>query len=283
MNSAKNRFTINWKVKSFIYYILGKIQGDKILWLLQTHISKRMYVKTDIAVEWKRHLNAYNQFKSANASAIFEFGAGKSLVQNIYLSKFISEQIVVDLSRMLDIRAVNLALSAHRPDLKVQVQTADELMQMGILYHAPLDASKLPIPSGTVSMVLSTNTLEHIPISSIKEILNETYRILAKGGGVSFQIDYSDHYAHTDPNIPLNNFLKYSDASWEKYNHRMHYQNRLRHYQYLKLIEEAGFKIVKEEFETSDGISPIALDKIFDPHEASVYAISGYICAKKDG
>ena len=59
---------------------------------------------------------------------------------------------------------------------------------------------------------------------------------LKKNGMISAIIDYSDHYAHTDPAIGLLNFLNYSSDDWKKYNHESHYQNRLRHYEYIDIF-----------------------------------------------
>jgi len=91
----------------------------------------------------------------------------------------------------------------------------------------------------------STNTLEHIPKKDILLILKESYRILNKGGILSVIIDYEDHWSFRDKNISVYNFLKYSSSEWKRYNPSLHYQNRMRHSDYLSLISQTDFKIVK--------------------------------------
>ena len=63
---------------------------------------------------------------------------------------------------------------------------------------------------------------------------------------MSFIIDYCDHYSYFDKNISAYNFLRYPDSTWRLFNPSLHYQNRLRHRDYLDLIKSAGFEILEE-------------------------------------
>ena len=92
----------------------------------------------------------------------------------------------------------------------------------------------------------STNTLEHIPVADIRLILKECRRLLKKDGIISFIIDYKDHYSYCDPKITVYNFLKYTDSAWRWYSPAFHYQNRLRHKDHIRLIQEAGFEVIEE-------------------------------------
>jgi hypothetical protein len=89
--------------------------------------------------------------------------------------------------------------------------------------------------------------LEHIPRDSIIGIFTELKRIVRPGGLISAVIDYSDHYAHTDGSISLLNFLRLSGREFDKYNHRVHFQNRLRHYDYEEIFAGLGFEILRNE------------------------------------
>ena len=51
------------------------------------------------------HKNALNKYKIK--AIVYEFGAGKSLIQNLYLSNFVNRQFVVDLYPMLDFELVD--------------------------------------------------------------------------------------------------------------------------------------------------------------------------------
>src|SRR5438067_829197 len=110
-----------------------------------------------------------------------------------------------------------------------------------------------PVPSsgrreaGSVDCITSTNTLEHIPPDDLAAILRECYRILAPSGLVSLDIDYQDHYSFFDPRITAYNFLRYSARTWSFFSPSLHYQNRLRHPDYLELVKAAGFKIIEEK------------------------------------
>jgi hypothetical protein len=77
-------------------------------------------------------------------------------------------------------------------------------------------------------------TLEHIPENVIIDIFKEASRILKKGSICVHFIDLSDHFQHQDGTISSINFLKYSNAHWEKIaGNEFAYCNRLRALEYL--------------------------------------------------
>jgi SAM-dependent methyltransferase len=112
---------------------------------------------------------------------------------------------------------------------------------------APLDLRASSFTDGAFDACISTNTLEHIPGSDIVKIFTELRRVVRHDGLLSAVIDYSDHYAHTDARIGPLNYLQYSSAEFAKYNHSVHYQNRLRHYDYLRIFKELGYAIVEDQ------------------------------------
>ena len=71
-------------------------------------------------------------------------------------------------------------------------------------------------------------------------------RTLKDTGIVSLIVDYSDHYSHTDNSIGPLNYLNYNELEWAKFNHNCHFQNRLRHYDYVEILHYCGFKVVEE-------------------------------------
>jgi SAM-dependent methyltransferase len=136
----------------------------------------------------------------------------------------------------------------------------DELRRLhGITYRAPCDARSTTLRTGSIDVITSTNTLEHIPPGDIRGILAECHRILADDGLLSFQIDYEDHYSFFDRRISGYNFLRYSDAAWRVWNPDLHYQNRLRHRDYREMIEAAGFEILDEHRRDGDAVERAAL------------------------
>ena len=63
---------------------------------------------------------------------------------------------------------------------------------------------------------------------------------------LSCRIDLEDHYSRFDRSVSRYNFLRYSDRRWSLVNSSLHYQNRLRYPDYARLVEGAGFEILRE-------------------------------------
>lgn len=234
---------IDWKLKSFLYTALGYLPSGT-LYTIQRHVTGRSKVRASaISPNWLFH---EENITKTGAKSLIEFGAGKSLIQNLYLSKLSIEQTLVDLFRMVDIDQVNDAIGLL-VGLGVEidgrnVNSLDDLKQIyGIDYKAPVDMRNTAFDDGSFDICISTNTLEHISENDIRDIFAELYRVIKPGGGVSAKIDYSDHYSHTDKKIEGMNFLKYSDSQWAKHNHDNHYQNRLRHGHFKKIFREVGY------------------------------------------
>jgi hypothetical protein len=54
--------------------------------------------------------------------------------------------------------------------------------------------------------------------------------------------------------------LYYADEEWEKYNPSLHYQNRLRHRDYVELFAQQGFEVLEERRLESDERTLVQLD-----------------------
>ncbi len=137
--------------------------------------------------------------------------------------------------------------------------------EFAVEYVAPLDAGNTNFESNSFDYVISNVTLEHIPYKDIERIFGECNRILKPGGLISATVDYSDHFAHSDPNISVFNYIKYSDLEWEKYNSSIHFQNRLKRSDYIKLLTNSGFEIVNlfSIVSKENELKDIKLDKKF--------------------
>jgi len=243
-------FQINWKLKCFIYWILYFLSLRKILFYIQKKITKRSYSSIgEMFYSYKMH---FNSLKIHKCKKILEFGAGKSLEQNIYLSlKFNNKirQIVIDLYKMIDFNLVNFAKDQLQKKLKINfklknIKNLTDLKKIfNIEYYAPLNI--IDLKEKKFDAIISTNVIEHIPKKNLEIILDKFRKIIKKQGILSFLIDYSDHYAHTDMNINSVNFLKYSDQEFKKYNTPLLFQNRLRHYDYINIFKNKKFRILK--------------------------------------
>lgn len=240
---------IPWKLKSTAFRMIDRFGATGLLYWLQTNLTKR--ARTHIgagSANWQIHRQ---HLSTLVGPAVFEFGAGKSLQQNLYLSQFVASQTVVDLFPMIDLQLVDQAarVLADLPDGPPYrpITELRHLSQYAIEYVAPCDAGATGLASGCFDACISTNTLEHIPAADITRIVVELRRIIRSGGLVSAIIDYSDHYAHTDAGICRLNYLQFTEAEFKKHNHSVHFQNRLRHNDYLKIFAACGFEVLYAE------------------------------------
>ena len=275
---------IPWKLKSFVFGFIDYFNASELLYFLQKNVTGRSLADKSLSPEiWEGHKKYLVKYGAH--SKIFEFGGGKSLAQNLFLSDTVQSQIVVDLNPMLDFGLVNsvreilseiVSLKSKSP-----IENLSDLEKYGIKYKAPFDAAKTDFDEKIFDACISTNTLEHIPGSNIVEIFCELHRTLKDGGIVSARIDYSDHYAHTDSNITLLNYLKFCEPSWKKYNHQCHYQNRLRHYDYIRIFEDSGFKVVEEMLIFDEKNIPQELENRFAGYDETWKATAAHIVLKK--
>lgn len=272
---------INWKLKSIIFSLIDLFRADFLLYFLQRNVTRRSRILPAEGSEtWKAHQKALIDNHCTNF--VFEFGAGKNLAQNLFLSSFVSKQLVVDLNPMLDLREVNRSrLFLSNLDSDTPITQTTDLLAYGIEYKAPYDASQLDLPDDTLDACVSTNTLEHVPRDSLSNIFRELFRVLKHTGIVSAQIDYSDHYSHTDSTITALNFLKFSDSEWCKHNHRCHFQNRLRHNDYKRLFFETGFEIVSEDVTFGAKIIPEDIWVKFETSARNWSATSAHFVLRK--
>jgi len=275
---------IPWKLKSSIFGSIDFFNVPSVLYFLQKYVSKRSKRgNLRISPNWESHKKFLKQHRATDK--VFEFGAGKNLAQNFFVSDIVTSQLVVDLNPMLDFELVNnvrhqiskiVALKSQ-----CQISSFDELKLYGIEYRAPYDASKTDLSDKSLSACISTNTLEHIPKDSIMAIFSELYRTLKDDGIVSAKIDYSDHYAHTDKSISLLNYLRFVENDWKKYNHNCHYQNRLRHYEYVEIFKSCGFVVIEEELIYAEEDIPTEIIEVFEGKDETWRATSSHILLKK--
>ena len=282
--TKKTKKNIPWKLKSFIFSLIDFFNTPSILYFLQKNITKRSRInEIIISPTWEKHQENLKKYDCCEY--IFEFGAGKNLAQNLFISSIVKKQLVVDLNPMIDLNLVDNSrrLLSEKLSLRanVKIKSLEDLTKFGIFYVAPYDATNTDIKDKSLDACISTNTLEHIPKEIIVKIFTELYRTLKDTGVISLQIDYTDHYAHTDDKISLLNYLKYEDEKWKKFNHNCHYQNRLRHYDYIKIFKSLGFKIIEEYLEFKEKNIPLEIEELFKNKDETWKATSSLIVLKK--
>ena len=120
--------------------------------------------------------------------------------------------------------------------------------ESGIEYLAPMDAAHTDLPENSIDCHFSITVLEHIPKGIIKSIFLEAKRVLKLSGAAIHFVDLSDLFQHQDKSITRINFLKYSNTDWERIaENQFAYCNRMRMSDYVKLFEDLGFTIERQE------------------------------------
>jgi hypothetical protein len=133
------------------------------------------------------------------------------------------------------------------------------------------DVRQLALPSNSFDLLVSDNTLEHIPAQTLDEVLPALAGLAAPGAVMDHFIDLSDHYAHFDDSITEFNYLRFSPAAWRLFNNRLQYQNRLRASDYRRLFEQAGLEVVAQEDQSGEAsqLSRVNLADHFRDYEAA--------------
>ena len=279
-------FQINWKLKALLYKVFSIFGFTNFFYWIQKYITKRSRIKiNEINKLWVFHSNSIEKY---NVKNILEVGAGKSLAQNIYISyKFESliKQTAVDINLMIDFDLVNEASSQISNILgkknKGKIKNFNDLKTFyNIDYKAPCALESLKDINKKFDMCISTTALEHFTIDDLNKYLSDLKNVLTKDVLISSVVDYSDHYSHTDKNIGALNFLKYSEKNWEKYNNSYLFQNRLRHQDYIKIIEESGYKI-REIFKGKILKAPNKISNEFESENEETYFVSAYFLFEK--
>jgi hypothetical protein len=208
--------------------------------------------------EARQHLESIYRFSSQplSESVFYEFGAGWGLeIPLIFWSFGVETQILIDRQRLTDLQLVAHTIEQTRrlsASMKLgRVPFDPDLATYGIRYLAPVDARRTSLAPASVDCITSTDTLEHIPAKDLGPLFRECRRLLRPSGIFSAAIDYADHYQQGDGAISDYNYLKYGDAVWKMFNPPSHYQNRLRHCDYINLLADAGFATVEETVEAS--------------------------------
>jgi len=161
--------------------------------------------------------------------------------------------------------ALRLNLTESEIKQKLTISATDDfsvaLKAFDMSYHVPFDYRNGNVK---VDVIFGQGVLEHIPPSIIKNLLDDARQILRTGGMIFHVIDNADHREHGDNRLSRIDFLKYSDRVWSYLClHPQDFTNRLRHSDYVKMVEEAGFVIVYErsfvEANARDAISNFPL------------------------
>lgn len=272
--------------------------GERFNYFFQKHVSRTLPKDDErflrgmmVAAEHYENFTKYSPLAGSEDCVSYEFGAGWDLVSPISLSLLgIKRLYCVDIRELAFPDLLNDTISKiHRlrrqapfeyslPQSRPVIDTRNARSVLkgsfGIDYMAPLDARDTGFPESTVSLVVSDLTFEHIPEDDIASILRECFRIMKKGAVLSCRIDYKDHWSYFDKSLSVYNFLKYSPQRWRRYNPSLHYQNRLRHRDYLDIIAGIPFEILEIIPAQASDDDLRALESLeIDPHFRQKYTL----------
>jgi len=244
-------------------------QGEELNYFVQRYVVRSLPVSNvSIAASVsyaKRHIDTFQRHshRALGQATFYEFGAGWDMAIPLALYGFgVETQTLVDIRRLIRVALIHDTIEKYQgiaSELAIPRRPAAYLncnkynfttllkQQYGIDYRAPCDAKQTGLSSRSIDCITSTSTLEHIPPEDIGSILRECYRIMRDDGLMSVLIDYDDHYSYFDSTISPYNYLQYSDRMWSLFSPALHYQNRLRHRDYLELFQSAGFHVVEDQ------------------------------------
>jgi SAM-dependent methyltransferase len=243
---------MNWRLKCVAFHVLDKLPFGLLVYKsLQRHVTGRYFQRIAEAKLATPRIHLRHFEALAPGAVALEFGAGRNLLTPLLFSNAGVERIYAyDLTQLATAEQVNDMIAQLRELVPGEWPAIASLDDLESCYRiddrAPGDARATGLPDRSIDFVYSTGTMEHIPEAELRAILVECIRIAAPGARFSFLIGYHDHYGTTEPGTRWN-FYRYSDAQWAKYNPSNHYQNRLRHSDYLRLFTEVGLDILEEE------------------------------------
>ncbi len=272
---------MNWTTKARVQNLIAALPGplaDHCYYRMQRMVGGlRNPTPVKQIVAGCRLAEAIQAQRPLEGARVMEVGTGRSLAIPLLTWLLGAEQVLtVDLNRYLrpEVLLADLAyLRANQPWLKEQLaavvgeagptegrqadllaldlerppaRVLEELLQLcSIDYRAPADASALDLAAESIDVHLSRHVLEHVPPDALAGILREAARVLKPDGLCVHLIDLSDHFQHQDSSISPVNFLRYSEAEWDRLaGNRFMYMNRLRASDYLAIFEAAGLTLL---------------------------------------
>lgn len=193
----------------------------------QTHVTGLNENKD--AVEEVVHF--YKEYIDPAGKTILELGPGQTYQVAQRLQEEGATMSIADIDQYLDPKLIK---------------------DLGLDYRI-YDGKALPFENDSFDIIISFTVYEHIRYPKIT--VDETFRLLKKGGEVVHLVDLGDHFSYGVNEDLLFNCLKYSKTVWNAMTwNRSSFVNRLRQSEWVKLHEDAGFTTIKKVVGESDHI-----------------------------
>jgi len=260
---AFRNYSTDWRIKSFAFNLFDRAPaGGLLYYMIQRYVTGTVprdfdkYRETYI----KHCYAAAEKFGDVARLKVLEIGAGWDLYGNIlnYTYGF-NDQTVMDVRKLARAQSVNEVIEYFQKNpiqgcvrspshFVSEGNFEDDLLQKyGIRYLAPCDATAFQCQDREFNMIITTSVFEHIPRDVLEKIILNFHRVLSDDGICSHVVDFSDHYSHSDKKISSFNYCKFPEVEWRRHSPAIHYQNRMRHGEYVDLFRRCGFGLVREQ------------------------------------
>ena len=175
-------------------------------------------------------------------------------IRNHLRSKYLLQTILkfIEWDEKGTLRATLPSLNPGRMDhLKKFLANRGKKSLQRYLHALPLEFHSGPLGQlmdrkGHFQLIVSNNTLEHIPELMLKRVLEDLAVLGGPAAISSHFIDMSDHFSHVDPSISPYHFLKFSPRAWAWIDNSIQPQNRLRITTFRAFFREIGYTIAFE-------------------------------------
>ena len=135
-------------------------------------------------------------------------------------------------------------------------------------YIAPCLFHEVEFPDDFFDLFFSYSVLQRVPVKDLIAYLEVAAKALRTGGHTLNVIHHADHHARHDKGLYPLDYLQYSDSFYNALqSKKLNFQNRLRHGEFVALLESAGLHTVDEVLSGEDAeqfrARNIKLDKRF--------------------
>lgn len=305
-----------WHLKAIIQKTISFLpQGHKVNYWFQKNITKGVFLGDEYFYDRlehaKYHLDAYAKYcGTLTGKKTLELGtgwypvipfsfflSGAAEINTVDISNLTNKEKLKDtIGRFMELiekdtlkNYVN-ALPERVEILKTVAKDFEKLSFEQILKQLQInyivaDARNLTnFSNGSMDLVHSNNTFEHVYPVILEAILKEFKRVTKKDGLMSHFIDMSDHFAHFDKSINIYNFLQYSNSAWDKMiDNSIQPQNRWRFKQFLELYKKLDIPVTETEIRAGNvnEVKSLKIHKDFSNFSPEELAISHcYIFSK---
>jgi Methyltransferase domain len=269
----------HWLIKTALQHAIAALpQRQKWNYLFQRHVTKSLTLGTGMFERYLEHIrmnvgnlcefqpNAPAGFTAVDLGtgwypvlAVGAYLCGARKVWTIDIDPLLRR---VQMKRMFEL-FLNYAdrgeLQRQLPRLKpervaalrsaaehVQSMAPAEILAQLNIEVLVRDAQNTGLPDNSVDLFFSTGVLEYIPEPVLRGIFTEFRRVASATAAMSHWISTIDQFHYFDKRLTPFNYLKYTSKQWRYLNSPLTWQSRLRICDYRRLMNESGFRVVKE-------------------------------------